>query len=90
MRYHALWNCVYTTTANRTGREDRCGKLFEYIGCSIIYSPEGKILTQATQEGEGIYTAAIALFLSRNKKLNQYNDKFQDHQPEFYFYIGLT
>ena len=90
MRYHALWNGVYTATANRTGREDRGGQLFEYIGRSIIYSPDGKILTEAPHEREGIYTAEIDLSFARNKKLNRYNEKFQDRQPEFYFDIGLT
>ena len=90
MRYHALWNGVFTATANRIGREDRGDQLFEYIGRSIIYSPDGKILTEAPQEREGIYTAEIDLSFARNKKLNRYNKIFQDRQPEFYFDIGLT
>jgi predicted amidohydrolase len=90
MRYHALWNGVYTATANRTGREDRGDQLFEYIGRSIIYSPDGKILTEAPQEREGIYAVEINLSLAQNKQLNPYNNKFQDRQPIFYFDNGLT
>ena len=90
MRYHALWNGVYTATSNRIGREDRGGHVFEYIGRSIIYSPQGELLAEAPLEQEGICSAELDLSLAREKDLNEYNDRIQSRQPEFYSVISIT
>ena len=89
MRYHALWNGVYTATSNRIGKEDRGGRLIEYIGRSIIYSPQGELLAEASYEHEGACSAELVLSLAREKKLNRYNDRIQSRQPEFYSEISV-
>ena len=88
MRYHALWNGVYTATSNRIGKEDRGGRLIEYIGRSIIYSPEGELLAEASYDHEGSCSAELILSLAKEKKLNRYNDRIQSRQPEFYSEIS--
>ena len=90
MRYHALWNGVYTVTSNRIGKEDRGGRLIEYIGRSIIYSPEGELLAEAFYDHEETCSAELDLSLAREKKLNRYNDRIQSRQPEFYSEISIT
>ena len=85
MPIRCLENRVYAVTANRTGTEQRkAGETLTFIGQSQITSPKAEILVRAGSDEEILMTADIDLSLSRDKKLNQYNDLFKDRRPEFY------
>ncbi len=78
-------NRVYAVTANRIGTEQRKeGEALTFIGQSQIISPKGEILVRAGSNEEILITADIDLSLSRDKKLNQYNDLFKDRKKEYY------
>ncbi len=80
-----LENRVFAVTANRTGEEKRGGKSFSYTGRSQITGPNGKILCRAGAGTEEIGIAEIDINLSRDKKLNPYNDIFLDRREECYY-----
>ncbi len=85
MPIRCLENRVYAVTANRIGTEQRKeGEPLTFIGQSQITSPKAEILLRAGSDEEILMTADIDLSLSRDKKLNQYNDLFKDRRPEFY------
>ncbi|MDP2158366.1 MAG: nitrilase-related carbon-nitrogen hydrolase [Nitrospirota bacterium] len=85
MPVRCLENRVYAVTANRIGTEQRKeGKPLRFIGQSQITSPKAEILVRAGTDEEILISADIDLSLSRDKKLNQYNDLFKDRRPEYY------
>ncbi|MBI5848930.1 MAG: acyltransferase [Nitrospirae bacterium] len=85
MPIRCLENRVYAVTANRIGTEQRKqGEALTFIGQSQITSPKAEILLRAGNDEEILMTADIDLSLSRDKKLNQFNDLFKDRRPEFY------
>ena len=85
MPVRCLENRVYAVTANRIGTEQRKnGEALTFIGQSQITSPKAEILVRAGTDEEILMTADIDLSLSREKKLNQYNDLFKDRKPEYY------
>ena len=85
MPVRCLENRVYAVTANRIGTEQRKeGEPLTFIGQSQITSPKGEILVRAGTDEEVLLTADIDLSLSRDKRLNQFNDLFKDRKPEYY------
>jgi len=80
----SLENRIFTTTANRIGRENRGGIDLSYIGKSEIVSPRGEILTRLAADTVGVAVADVDLALSRNKQLNEYNDLLSDRRVEQY------
>jgi predicted amidohydrolase len=85
MPVRCLENRVYAVTANRIGTEQRKGgDPLTFIGQSQITSPKGEILVRAGANEEILMTADIDLSLSRDKKLNQFNDLLKDRRPEYY------
>ncbi len=85
MPVRCLENRVYAVTANRIGTEQRKeGEALTFIGQSQITSPKAEILVRAGADEEILTTADIDLSLSRDKKLNQYNDLFKDRRSEYY------
>ncbi|MBI5633619.1 MAG: acyltransferase [Nitrospirae bacterium] len=85
MPVRCLENRVYAVTANRIGTEQRKqSEPLTFIGQSQITSPKAEILVRAGSDEEILMTADIDLSLSRDKKLNQYNDLFKDRRAEFY------
>lgn len=83
--FHSKWNRVAIILANRIGAE---GDL-TYIGLSQITDATGKVLARASENREEILHAEINVALSRNKKINAYNNVLLDRRPEFYFRRGL-
>lgn len=79
-----LENRIFVITANRTGCEERGGKKLTYTGRSQITSPVGKVLVRSTAEGMEVGAEQIDTFLSRNKRINDYNDLFLDRRSEHY------
>jgi predicted amidohydrolase len=85
MPVRCLENRVYAVTANRIGTEQRKDdETLTFIGQSQITSPKAEILVRAGTDEEILMTADIDLSLSRDKKLNQFNDLLKDRRPEYY------
>lgn len=86
MPIRCLENRVYAITANRTGEESRKeGQTLRFIGQSLIASPEGKVLTRASENDEVLLISEVNPETARNKSLNSLNDIFDDRRPEMYF-----
>ena len=85
MPVRCLENRVYAVTANRIGTEQRKeGEPLTFIGQSQITSPKAEILVRAGADEEILITADIDLSLSRDKRLNQFNDLFKDRKTAYY------
>ncbi len=80
----AIENKVYIATSNRIGTEERDGEKLVYTGESVIVDPLGNYLVDAPSDKTGIFTAEIDTKLSRNKKLNDFNDVIGDRRTIFY------
>ena len=68
----SIENRVYIATANRIGRE----RDLYFTGMSQITDPYGKILIRLGEDVEGVYEVDINPLISRNKKLNDFNNIF--------------
>ena len=80
----AIENKVYIATSNRIGTEERDGEKLVYTGESVIVDPLGNYLVDAPSNKTGVFTAEIDTKLSRNKKLNDFNDVIGDRRTIFY------
>jgi predicted amidohydrolase len=80
----AIENKVYIATSNRIGTEERDGEKLTYTGESVIVDPLGNYLVDAPSDTTGVFTAKIDTKLSRNKKLNDFNDVIGDRRTIFY------
>ncbi len=80
----AIENKVYIATSNRIGTENRDAESFTYTGESVIVDPLGNYLVDAPEDKTGVFTAEIDTKLSRNKKLNDFNDVIGDRRIIFY------
>ena len=80
----AIENRVYIATSNRIGTEERDGEKLTYTGESVIVDPLGNYLVDAPSDKTGVFTAEIDTKLSRNKKLNDFNDVIGDRRTIFY------
>jgi predicted amidohydrolase len=79
-----LENHVFAITANRTGMENRGGKIFRYTGRSQITGPSAQVLSRASQDIEEIGVVDIDIQAARNKQINAYNHLLQDRKVAFY------
>ena len=78
-------NRVFAVTSNRTGTEKRGGKEpLRFIGSSEIVSPSGQVLCRASRSKEEIGRAEINIEKATNKKINPFNDIFEDRREEKY------
>jgi len=85
MPIRCLENRAYAVTANRTGKENRkTGRRLNYIGQSLIVSPEGKVLAKAPKNKEALSVIDIDPLTARNKALNPLTDLFEDRRPGMY------
>ncbi|MFB3925521.1 MAG: nitrilase-related carbon-nitrogen hydrolase [Syntrophales bacterium] len=84
MLTRCLENRVYAVTANRTGVEERGGKVLRYTGKSQITGPDASILCRAGSGAEETGVVEIDIEAARNKRLNLFNDLFSDRRPFFY------
>lgn len=81
----AIENRVYIATANRIGTEERDGEKLTFTGQSVLVSPKGDYLLRSPDNKTGIFVAEIDINLSRNKKLNEFNNVMEDRRELFYF-----
>ncbi len=80
-----LENRIFAVTANRTGNEERGGREpLRFIGSSEIVSPSGQILLRASAEKEELGRAEIDTEEAGNKKINPFNDIFEDRREGLY------
>ena len=83
-RARSIENKIFWILANRTGTETRGGKKFTYPGLSQITDPDGKILTQADETEEGIFTAEIDPDLAKDKSITPLCSLFEDRRTDAY------
>jgi len=80
-----LENHVFAITANRIGSEQRGGKKrLTYIGQSEVVDPTGRILFRAPRNQEVLKIVEINPKEARQKRLNRYNNLFEDRRMELY------
>ena len=79
-----LENRVYAVTANRIGEEIRGEYNFVFTGASQITSYDGQILSSAPVDKIYSGFAEIDIGKGRDKKLNNFNDIFEDRRKDFY------
>ncbi|MCD6486702.1 MAG: acyltransferase [Syntrophobacterales bacterium] len=84
MKTRCLENHVFAITANRTGTESRGKKSLHFTGGSQVTGPDGRILCRAGEDSEETVIAQIDVKAARDKKINFYNNLFDDRKPEFY------
>ena len=81
----SLENRVFSITANRIGREARGGKPpLTFIGKSEVVSPQGRILSRASDDVPELVAVEIDLDEARNKSINPYNELLKDRRPGYY------
>lgn len=80
-----LENKVFAATADRVGSEENANIKLSFIGKSEIVSPKGEILCRLDETSEGVGLAEIDLSVALNKKLNEYNELFEDRDQRSYF-----
>ncbi len=79
-----LENKIFSATANRIGTEDRGGYKLSFIGKSEIVSPKGEVLTRLSSNEAAMSVVGINLADSLNKRLNKFNDVFEDRDVSAY------
>jgi predicted amidohydrolase len=84
MMTRCLENNVFAVTANRFGADSRPHGILKFTGNSQIVAPKGKLLYRARMQREEVFVTEIDPFLSRDKRLTEMNDIFEDRRPEFY------
>ena len=89
--YASLQNRVYIATANRWGKDANQGKELIFTGKSQITAPNGITLKKASERGDTLLEVEINTAFSKDKRINKFNDVFEDRKPKFYvnlFYKG--
>lgn len=84
MVIRCLENKVYAITSNRVGEELRGPDKFVFTGASQITSFNGDILSTGPPDTTYVDFVEIELKDARNKKINAYNDLFEDRRTSFY------
>ena len=80
-----LENHVFAITSNRIGQEKRGVDNFNFTGASQITSNKGEILSSAPIDKIFADFVDIDVKEARNKKLNDFNDIFNDRRNQFYY-----
>lgn len=89
MPCRALENQVFIAVANRCQTETRILKNNEkqeltFTGKSGLYDVFGTKLVEADAENDTVLTYTIDTKIARDKKLNEFNDLFNDRKPIYY------
>lgn len=83
-----LENRVFAITSNRIDEENRGKDYFKFTGKSQITSYNGEILSSAPIDKTYVEIVEIDIEKARNKRLNEYNDLFEDRHVEYYYNFG--
>ena len=84
MKTRCLENGIFAITANRIGADRRPHGTLDFTGKSQVVAPKGDILYRAGLRREELYITEIDPKQSRDKKMTELNDLFQDRRPAFY------
>jgi predicted amidohydrolase len=84
-----LENRVFAITSNRIGEEKRGKDYFKFTGKSQITSYNGEILSSAPIDKKYVEIVEIDIEKARNKRLNEYNDLFEDRHVGYYYNFGI-
>lgn len=80
----ALENRVFIVLCDRVGSDWCRGKEVKFTGLSRIVSPRGEILVSSDERSEEIKWVSLDPQEAQNKKLNPYNDLFEDRRSDLY------
>lgn len=80
----ALENHLYFLVSNRIGVENNNNEQIEFNGKSGIWDYNGELITLASTTDEQVLICEIDPAKARSKKINAYNDVFEDRRPEMY------
>lgn len=80
----SLENCVFTITANRTGKDIKPDGEIEFTGGSIIYDIRGNVLATSNETREECKISKIDPESAKDKNLNLKNNLFSDRRVENY------
>jgi predicted amidohydrolase len=85
MGTRCIENGVYSITANRTGSEQRTnGPGLTFTGGSRIIGPDGRVLAEASGDGESVQVVDIDPARADNKQITPENHLFEDRRPDQY------
>lgn len=79
-----LENRVFAVTANRTGEDKAGDRILKFTGKSQITGPSGEVLCRADPSSDQTGIVQIDYMAARQKRINEFNDLFEDRCPEFY------
>lgn len=79
-----LENRVFAITANRIGTENNGEDKFTFTGESQITAPDGAVLSSAPALTTHVDVVDIDVAMARDKRINTFNDAFDDRRKEFY------
>jgi predicted amidohydrolase len=77
---HALLNRLFVVTANRIGTE----RDLTFTGSSVLVSPRGEVLAEASPDREEVGVVEIDPRRARDKSVTPRNDLLADRRPELY------
>ena len=80
----AIENRMFIIVANRTGTESNDGITLNFTGGSIIYSPTGEVLVQASETEDAVEIVEIDPADALDKNITEQNNLITDRRPEFY------
>jgi len=80
-------NRIFAITSNRIGEENRGSDHFKFTGKSQIISCNGEILSSAPKDEIIIDLVNIDINKARDKKINEFNDLFEDRREKLYYNI---
>jgi predicted amidohydrolase len=80
----SLENCVYTITANRTGKDMKADGEIEFTGGSVMYDIRGNVIASSNETNEECILTQIDTKKAENKNLNKKNNLFKDRKVENY------
>lgn len=80
----AIENRIYIATVNRIGTEERDGEKLTFTGQSVVVSPKGDYLIKAPADDIGVFVTEIDEKVSRDKKLNEFNNVIEDRRALIY------
>lgn len=77
-------NRIFTITANRIGTETQAGRTLTFTGGSQILDWRGEVLSLAPEAAEHVGRATIDPGEADRKRLNEFNDLFEDRRIDMY------
>ena len=80
----AIENHIFLIVANRTGSEALGDITLDFTGGSIIYSPTGDVLAEASESGEELRIVDVDIEFARDKWITSHNHIIDDRRTDMY------